>query len=433
MAGPPCNVSTTNEATSRWLTEALLKYKEVGLNDDASRDPWWSLPAKQSENGILLKVGTGNEEQHGIQNVITELLFYATVVNTSPELPTLPAPSPAFPDEDLEDALDHSGMTIEVLALPLCSNVIGLVNNSMNSCPSAPTGCPSARQACFLPYIHDQARITEYASQKRQSISTLFEDATQKKRKLKGRGGERVSQTMASIEPLPSHCGMREKQEAPQPQQNHPRRRSSLSRVSSMTSVCVPEQSQAPSHSGSLANGKRSSLHRVQSVISPCDTPTLPDADGSYEQQNKAALTKVLMAAMRLHGLQQKKKQPSLSQLPDKVMVHTTGNTVSSEAEDEYKLVYHQAFKAALFMFRKHLNALLISQETMRDVVDRLLTMFCMDPMVVDQATRISEFPELDVDKGVPSSSPFDKPSCRARSSNIAHGWNTPTRKKCRI
>ena len=349
------------------------------------------------------------------------MLLYAAVADTSPA-----SSSPARPDED---ALAQSRKRIKVFALPLCSSVIGLVQNSIAMCLPTATESQGAEQACFLPYTHDPARVSQPAPQKRPSISTLFDDATQKRRKLKGRGGESISQAMAGIESLPSQHGLREKHETNHPQQNGLRRKS-LSRASSMTPVAGPEHSRPASRSGPLANGKRSSLHRVESAISPRDSPMFSEAEGGYAQQNKAALTKVVMAAMRLHGLQQKKKPPSKSQIPHQMTSHTDTNLIANEAEEEYKLVYHQTFKAAMFTFRKHLNALLISQETMRDIVDRLLTMFCTDPMIVDVAPNGSGFPEIVANNGLPSSSPFDKPSSQARFSSVANGWKTPTVKK---
>ena len=428
-AGRSCSVSTTNEATTRWLNKALIDYEEPDLNGVASRQPWWTYPGMQSDNGILLKVEDGNEEEHGIQNVVTEILFFAAVAIISPELPTPPASSPAFLAGDSGDALNQDTKIIKVLALPIHSNVIGPVNDSMKIGSPNSQDSPGARQACFLPYSDDQSRTTQLTTQKRQSISNLFEDASQKRRKLKRRGGESISQTMAGIDRLPSQHGMREQQDAPQPQENDLRRKS-LSQASNVMPVRGPEASQPPSRSGLLANGKRSSLHRAESVNLLDNSSMLPDANGSYEQQNRTAMTKVLLAAMRLHGIQQKKRPQSQSQPSNQVTLHTTKNQIANEIEDEYKLVYHQTFKAAMFTFRKHFNAYLISQETMRDVVDRLLVMFCTDPMTAEHAPSDGGFPESQARKRFPSSSLFDKPSSQARSPNIDNGWSTPTLKK---
>ena len=426
-AGPSCDVSTGNESTTRWLTEALLDCDESLLEEDASREPWWSHSGRQSEKGILLKVEIENEEERGMRNVITEILLYAAVTNSHTALPTPPASSsPAPPDEDVADSMDQ---VVKVYALPLCSNIIDRAKLSMETCPRTPIDLHGAENACFLPHMHDTTRVTQPAPQKRQSISTLFEDATKKRRKLKGRGGESISQAMAGIDRPPSQHGLPEKQEAPQPQQNDLRRKS-LSRASSMPSVAAQEHPRPASRSGSLANGKRSSLHRVESVVSPCDSPTPLDADGSQAQQNKAALSKVIMAAMRLHGLKQKKRPTSKPQLPSQVTLDTETSAAAIEAEEEYKLVYHQTFRAATFTFRKHLNAKVIPQEVMRDAVDQLLMMFCTDPMTVDPVSDCGDLQVFEANNGLPSSSPFDKPSIQARSTNLANGWNTPTVKK---
>ena len=429
-AGPSCDVSTGNEATTAWLTEALLFDEGSDRREDAPREPRWMRTGSQSENGILLRVETENEKELGIRNVVTELLLYAAIAKAQHALPTPPmSSSPAPSDVDSKDALLRHGNTVKVFALPLCSIVIGSMEKLMDTYSPNPGESQSAPQACFLPYTHDPAQVTQQAPQKRQSISTLFEDATKKRRKFKGGGGESISQAMAGIDRLPSQHDLWEKQEALQPQKKDSRRES-LSRVSNDTPTAGPEHARPISRSAPLPHGKRSSLHRMESANSARDSPTLSDGDGIYAQQNKAALTKVVMAAMRLHGLQQRKKPPTHSQLPNPVALHTEIHVVTNEAEEEYKLIYHQTFKAAMFTFRKHLNGLLISQETMREVVDRLLTMFCTDPMDLDGVSEGRESREIEASNGGPSSSPFDKPSSQAQVSNMGNVWNRPTVKR---
>ena len=423
-AGPSCDVFTNNDTTTRWLTEALLNDEESDLHEDASREPWWLKSEGQSKNGILLKVGTENEEGLGTRNLVTEMLFYAAVAQTDPALPTSPNSSSPTPYHG-DVAGIQAGKIAKVYALPLCSNVFGLPKDVMELYPPTLPNVQSTEQAVFLPHTYSSAQVSLPGPPKRQSISVLFEDATKKRRKSKGRGGESISQAMASIDCLPPRQEMWEKQEASQLQQNDLRRKS-VSRKSSMAPIAGSEHPRPKSGSGPLAGAKHSSLHRVESLGFPHKTPTLSDAESSYEHQNKAALTKVVMAAMRLHGLQQKKKPSGKSQLPSEEVSYTE----TSEIEDEYKLVYHQTFKAAIFTFRQYVNTLLISQERMRDVVDRLLVMFCTDPMIADRFPDGSMLREYEAENGVPSSSPFDKPSTQARSTNVASAWNTPTLKK---
>ena len=428
--GPSCDVSTGDEATTRWLSEALLQYERCDIHGNASRGPWWLHVGSQSENGILLGVETQNEEKCRMQNVATEVLVYAAVTQNNTALPTPPrSSSPAPPDEDAANTFSKAEPLVKVYALPLCSNIIGRAEVFIGSCPPIPTDSPSAGQACFLPHMNDSAPVSQPPPQKRPSISMLFNDATKKRKKTRGRGGESISQAMAGIDRPASQHGLPENQEIPQPQQSDLRRKS-VSRAPSMTPAASSASSRPTSRSGALANGKRSSLHRVESAITPHDSPVPSGADGSCAQENKAALTKVIMAGMRLHGLQQKKKPLNKSQGHSQVLLNTETDLVVNEAEDEYKLVYHQTFKSATFIFRKHLNAHVVSQETMRDVVDRLLTMFCTDPMTVDGAPDGSEFQGFETNAGLPSSSPFDKLSSQARSSNTANVWNTPTVKK---
>ncbi|KAM0797629.1 hypothetical protein BDR22DRAFT_824071 [Usnea florida] len=418
--GPSCDVSTGDESTIRWLTEALLQFEGYDPHGNASREPWWLHMGSQSENGILLRVEAQNEEECRLQDVASEVLVYAAVTQQNTALPTPPrSSSPAPPDEDTANTLNKAETLVKVYALPLCSDIISRAEAFIGSCPPIPSESSNVGQACFLPHMHNSAPATQPPPQKRPSISMLFDDATKKRRKIRLRGGESISQAMAGIDRPASQHGIPEKQEIPQPQQSDPSRKS-LSRAPSMTPLASSASSRPTSRSGALANGKRSSLHRVASAITSHDSPALSDADGTCFQENKAALTKVIMAGMRLHGLQQKKKPLNKSQGHSQVVLNAETDTVVNEAEDEYKLVYHQTFKSATFIFRKYFNAQPVSQQMMRDVVDRLLTMFCTDPVTVDGAPDGSEFQGFETNGGLPSSSPFDKPSSQARSSNIA-------------
>lgn len=110
------------------------------------------------------------------------------------------------------------------------------------------------------------------------------------------------------------------------------------------------------------------------------------------------------MAGMRMYGLQQTKKSAN------------TANRItegSSEQDGEYKLIYHQTFRAASFAFRTHLAVKQVPQNTLREVVDRLLSMFCNDPLA---ESKIEE----DVDRSFGSQkleqrrNPFDEPTSSA-------------------
>lgn len=397
-----------------------------GGDGDPSAETWWSRAAGQSDLGILLKVG-GEEEIGSTGHEITELLLYAAVAEGAVTLPTPPASSSPAPDDRHPELLHEACKDVNVFALPLCSNILRRAKAAVDRISSVSDDSAHGKQAFFLQDPRRPAQ-TQMAPQKRQNISTLFDDATQKSRKFKGRGGESISQAMASIDRPPSQPGLPLKPEsqAPSLDQQSLSARKRLSRAPSISSTAGLDYPRPVSRSGALANGKRSSLHRVESVISPRGSPTLFDVDSSCAQQNKAALTKIVMAGMRLYGLQQKKKankSKGNTELPNLNIVD-----VADEPEDEYKLVYHQTYKAAIFAFRKHVNVKVITQEAMRDVVDQMLALFCTDPFKVNDSGG-RELLTLD-DNEQPSSSPFDKPSAKALASSAAKGWTTPLVKK---
>ena len=382
---------------------------------------------------MLLSVGYGAIGPRG-EDSLTELLLYAAVKKNVTDLPTpLGSSSPAPPDESYRTSLHGDNLDVKVYALPLCSTVLDYVDRAAGLAAPSQEDLTTSRAAIFLPENPDLSHLRQEAHQKRASLSSLFEDAKQKRRKLKGRGGESISKAMAEIDRptsrhgLPPSIDQEESETQPMPQARKAAKQS-LSRSSSMMSVANPELPRPTSRSGALTNGKRSSLHRVESAISSRNSPILPDVDGDYAQRNKAALTKVVMAGMRLHGLQQKKRQGTSSAMEDRPNTATSmGDATPSEVEDEFKLVYHQTFKAAMFAFRRHFNAQAISQGIMRDIVDRILSLFCSDPLVG------SEIEEGDLTafgmSSQKSAGAFDEPSA-GQSSMPGSVWSPHTVKK---
>ena len=434
-AGPSLEVSSDNEATLGWLSEVLLAQEDSPYQDNILIEPWWSRLGGQSDHGMLLRVESGENGQSR-DNTITEVLLYAAMETSVAALPAPPASSlPAPPDEHLLKSLPRSLPDVKVYALPLCSKIFDRAERAAGLLSPPPEECKTPREACFLPYGLSQPHDEKTASQKRQSLSSLFEDATQKRRKLKGRGGEIISKAMAGIDRplsqhgLPQNVEREELETPPLPQKGHAGRRS-LTRASTIMSVASSDYSRPASRSGPLANGKRSSLCRVESAISLRDSPTLSDTDGGFALQNKAALTKVVMAGMRLHGLQQRKKpgkRPTLDERPNSAT--SAGDSAPfSEAEDEYKLVYHQTFKAATFTFRRHFGAQIISQELMRDVVDKFLILFCSDPLTTTglQDGGLAPFGTTNGE----SLGAFDKPTIVSSSPMPGRFWSPPTAKR---
>lgn len=102
------------------------------------------------------------------------------------------------------------------------------------------------------------------------------------------------------------------------------------------------------------------------------------------EQRNKDALSRIILAGMRLYGLQQKKKPSksrAASEVPSQAATPDVVAKASAEEVDEYKLVYHQTLKGAAFALRRDLAATLVPPAVMREVADKLLAIFCSDPL----------------------------------------------------
>lgn len=112
-------------------------------------------------------------------------------------------------------------------------------------------------------------------------------------------------------------------------------------------------------------------------------------AAATTETKNKDAIARVVMTGMRLYGISQSnrklraKQQRSGSASP----AHDTATAEELEAErkgdEEYKAVYHQVYKGVCFAFRAHMQTMALQGYTdaLREAADKLLAMFCSDPL----------------------------------------------------
>lgn len=395
-AGPSLGVWTTSEDTEAWLYDTIIGDDIAGRasTDGAGppRDPWWCRVGGQSDRGILLGVDQGTVSDGQVGPKITEFLLYATMgVNQigTMAFPTPPASSSPSPDASGHDVLPEPAVSqARIYALPLSCEL--LHRYDLSQAPQSPLP-ESAKDGHgqFLQPLVDDHNPQLGASQKRSRISSLFEDATQRQKKVRRKGGVSISEVMAGFERTPSsHAhGLSTLKRSPEedaaslangnPQETQTQR-VSLSRSASAASLGA----RRPSSRGAIADGKTSSLRRVASIATMDNMSPMPEGEISIEQQNKNALSRLVMAGMRIYGLQQRKKASRSRAVSE--AASSTGITQDpaqiQEADDEYKLVYHQAFKAASFTFRKSIATQLINQGAMRDVVDRLLALFCTDP-----------------------------------------------------
>ena len=318
-------------------------------------------------------------------------MLYAANTSMS-ALPTPPtSSSPGSDNQGYGTSPNH-----RFYALPLSSKIY----KTLEQAPSITQADPASHgQDCYyLPsppeaaFHHDDNPIT-----KRPKIETLFDEATQIRRLHKKRGGEGIAKAMAAMDARMAMPALSSSSALPKPAKIQTQRtRTPFSRASTTGCINLPPQtnpatSRPPTpHLATLPKGQRSSLSRAPSVLSPSidesRSSELPD-NGDHndiEQQNKNSLSRVIMAGMRMYGLQQpRKKSISALDMAESQASSSTSATVGTvqEQQDEYKAVYHQTFKAAAFVFRNQWGSTVLGQEGLRDTADLFLRSFCRDPL----------------------------------------------------
>jgi hypothetical protein len=128
----------------------------------------------------------------------------------------------------------------------------------------------------------------------------------------------------------------------------------------------------------------------VQSLSGlPIETAPETTAEANTEIKNKDSIARVVMAGMRLYGLSQSnrklrgKQQRSGSASPAQETATTEELEAELKTDEQYKAVYHQVYKGVCFAFRAHMQTMLLQGYTdaLREAADKLLAMYCSDPL----------------------------------------------------
>jgi hypothetical protein len=426
-AGPSLDVWTTEEATQAWFEAVLLSKPTTIDTPNQSAKEWWDLARSQSPIGILVQVERVGEE--ALKPRVTEILFYGTIATpTTAGLPTPPSSSP-YVDNAHAEILPE----LRVHALPLSSDLVHTSSIDL----------PGDAEPHFLPPQHD-VHIPPTSPKRTRDI---FEEATIANKKARGSGGRAVSAAAARVSDA---------------QHSYSHRKSSLSidtKASSFpnsrptsASDHLPRPTSRPlSRSPSLSSDTRPlsrkgqpDSHARRSNLSQVATLPIQPEEPTTESRNKDALVKVVMAAMRMHGLQQRKqarsRRASAAGAEDSQRQSEAAAAEEAAKDDEYKLIYHQTYKGAALALVGHKHArlcltssLTVSQrkhmsekplhaqpDRMRDVVEKLLAIFLSDPLAEPSPTEVSANPVATPGSrprfGLPGSthshaSPFDLPS----------------------
>ena len=399
---PHLDVWTQDEETEDWLANCLLP----NLNDQPDADessthstsPWWSRPAQQSDHGILLELRNGGLDSESPGVVITEFLIYAAVLKSANSPSYLSSPpassSPLRINRSDDDGHEATMQKIRIRAVPLASTAHQF--DCINHLNMSPTNDQLINaEAYFLPEIPNTTSAVPNSPSKRQRLLHLFEDATYQRKRLRRRGGEGISEAMAGLDRPISHIGNRQNSNLEEPDPNSQAHMNTLRRIGekrlsrslSTPSALQIEPARPHSKAQQTVAAKQSSLCGGDSVGSSQKASALPPDITSFEDQNRSTLSRIIMAGMRIYGLQQRRKSVKLKTDSELGTDMTFTDMSISHSDDEYKIVYHQTLKAATFAFRNQISKEIINQASMGDVVDQLLALFCTDPSSVQDNT----------------------------------------------
>jgi hypothetical protein len=360
-------VKTTNSDTEVWLSRHVITASQGETREQA----WWESARPDSPLGILVSVESSCDGRSKDHPRPTELLIYASQANASLGRSSTP---PLSQGEDGIGSVEDVPV-FTVCALPLSSDLLHGAPESTP--PPSPEGSEES-EAVFLPLppVQDEETVNEPTVRKRKSVTDAFDEATERRRKARRKGGAAVAAAAAP------------KKEDPLPALKH--RRS----ISGSISQLPPIQSRPLSRSPSISSSrpptarapseapKRSALSRVESVARG---PGESD-EASTESKNKELISRLVMAGMRLYGLSQSKGRKSRA---DSSIASPAAEATFEQrdtelkSDEEYKLVYHQVFKGTSFAFRGQIasTSLQPHTEALRDAVDKLLALYCNDPL----------------------------------------------------
>lgn len=348
-AGPSLDVWTTCEATEAWFESILLSKPASTEATSNTGTEWWALARSQSPIGILVQVQHPGEEAPKPR--VTEILFYGTIApTTAGTLPTPPSSSP-----ERHDGQDEQLPELQVHALPLSSDLLyqQAATSALPSSPALSTFEANTNiEAQFLPSSLHAHATSDSPKRKRD----IFEEATIATKKARGKGGAGIAATAARGTESQPPLGHRKSlfidtKTVPFPDGRPSSANSTLSRPASRQlsrSSSISSDTQPLSRKG-LPDG-----HNKRSTLSQVATVPLQPEEPTTESRNKEALSRVVMAAMRMHGMQQRKKTRSRRASVAPGM--EDGQNMSKEAEaeeaakdEEFKLMYHQTYKGAAF------------------------------------------------------------------------------------
>ncbi|KAJ5669231.1 hypothetical protein N7462_010301 [Penicillium macrosclerotiorum] len=423
-AGPNLELHTANPAASQWLQTKLTG--AIWLNG-AEIDLHQSI---QCPVGLLISV-EGTPVKRTSSNTTDFLIYGVLSTASSCARPPTPPHSSPFEVTGQLDATPSKSFELRVYAAPLSTTLL----TQAQTFPPPPQSAESehvSTQAEFLP-------DNRSPSPKRKRVASLFEVAAQHHRRVRQRGGEAVSQLMASSRPSSSSQNLQSLRVKREPEDDPPglptldhfalRRSRSISigaglqrPGSRLGARPVPVPSADPQKRNPTPNPfvdpsarRTSGTTQLSTLLSapvdekPATAPGSPPKNPeAIIAENKSLITRTILTCMRLYGFNRANPRslasgkPSFTgaadteqemrrttPTPDALRTETPAPGASTDEEyDEFKAMYHATYKAAAFALRKYAKESaagsgstppLLEKGKAMSCIDELLRLFCED------------------------------------------------------
>lgn len=417
-AGPNLELHTSHAGTSKWLQRKLTSALWLNEEDPALQQ------SLQCPVGLLVTVEGNTKSDNATP---TSLLVYG-ILSSAASCTRPPTPPHSSPSEipDQSNTPQRAPYELRIYAAPLSTSRLTQAQAYPSPPPSNPDQ-PIANPRCaeFLPDISSP-------SPKRKRVATLFEVAAQHHRRVRQRGGEAVSQLMASSRPLSSSQNLQTLRIKREPDEDGPtlpsldrivshRSRSAsigagLHRPGSVRGRATPAlnadpQKRAPTPNPFLDSGPRRGAQTSQaqgpsslsvSEEKPVSAPGSPAKDpDTVIAENKNLITRTILTCMRLYGFHRANMRFASTGKPSggagaENEADVSGTTPAPETlraetpapgsnadDDEFKAMYHATYKAAAFALRRYLKQApglapsVLEKEKAMTCIDELLRLFC--------------------------------------------------------
>ena len=343
-------VDTKNAGVQSWLRRTLVDEAPLCTTeahaDEVTTSPvqWHTTDAEQSNIGILLQPCDALESPR-----VTEVLIYAqrAGVASQDSLPTPPDSSDREDDRGHEFCSNVNGAAIEYRALLLSSD---LLYRPLQGSATI----PEPENAVFVG-LAPQCLEADQASHKKR-LGSLFDEASDRNKKAKRRTAQSISvaasHAVDSSRPLTPSFTSKAREQIARDKTKDPNLRDSPKILQARRRAADDDPPSNSARRTSHVSEKPASFKRQSSQG---QVVTQGFSDDSVEAKNKQAISRIVMAGMRLYGLQQRKSQSARrtsSALVDSGKLETGDDQdTAREENEEYKAVYHQTYKATLFAF----------------------------------------------------------------------------------